>query len=131
MTNICAAIGHAQIENASEILNKKEQIALFYKKELENIDVEFQVEQKETNHSYSMVSILFENEYKKQIIRNRLSKSGIETRPVFFPIHTMPMYYSKEKFKISDNVSKRGINLPSYPELTQLDIKYICDQIKK
>jgi|TARA_B110000027_G_C16122555_1_gene304271 perosamine synthetase len=131
MTNICAAIGHAQIENASEILNKKEQIALFYKKELENIDVEFQVEQKETNHSYWMVSILFENEYKKQIIRNRLSKSGIETRPVFFPIHTMPMYYSKEKFKISDNVSKRGINLPSYPELTQLDIKYICDQIKK
>ena len=130
MTNICAAIGYAQIEKASEILNKKKQIALFYKKELENTDVKFQVEQKGTNHTYWMVSILFENEYKKQKIRKKLTSSGIETRPVFHPIHTMPMYYSKEKFKISENISQRGINLPSYPELTESDVKYICEQIK-
>jgi perosamine synthetase len=42
----------------------------------------------------------------------------------------MPMYYSKEKFEISENISKRGINLPSYPELNESDIKYISDQIK-
>ena len=45
MTNICAAIGLAQLENIQKILYKKRNIYQLYKKYLSNEEVIFQEEQ--------------------------------------------------------------------------------------
>jgi perosamine synthetase len=31
---------------------------------------------------------------------------------------------------VAENLGERGINLPSYPDLSEEDIKYITDKIK-
>jgi perosamine synthetase len=42
----------------------------------------------------------------------------------------MPMYAAKyESLPIAEDISRRGINLPSYPTLTEDDIKSISDTI--
>ena len=132
MTNICAAIGLAQLENISSILEKKQNIAKLYKKLLKNLPIQVH---KETNHvtnSYWMVSILLQSKKIRDKLRKTLAEKQIETRPIFHPIHTMPMYRQKLKnFPIAQNLSKRGINLPSWPNLTKKEIIYICNAIKK
>ena len=43
----------------------------------------------------------------------------------------MPMYNTGEKFEVAEDIGKRGINLPSYPELSESDIKFISGKIKE
>ena len=43
----------------------------------------------------------------------------------------MPMYYKEGvSFPVAESLALRGINLPSYPELNENDVKYVCKTIK-
>jgi len=131
MTNICAAIGLAQLENVELIVEKKKQVADWYKKYLAgNKNVEVHKEQNGTCHTYWMVSILLNNAEDRDSLRDFLDKAGIETRPLFYPVHTMPMYSEKyQRFKNAEYLGWRGMNLPSYPDLTEEQIRYICKNV--
>lgn len=128
MTNICAAIGLAQLESANNILSNKRRVAEFYKEKLSSI-VEVHGEDSDCINSYWMVSILVNPEIRDKL-RAHLKDSGIETRPVFHPMHTMPVYSKKyECHPVAELISSRGLNLPSYPDLTEKELNYICDKI--
>lgn len=131
MTNIQAAIGLAQLEQVQKFLDKKQKIANWYKQELKDSPIEFHNAIGDIYHSYWMCSFLVKGPETRSKLRNKMKESGIETRPTFYPIHTMPVYSTKfEKHPIAEDISLRGINLPSYPGLTKDDIGYICDIIK-
>ena len=131
MTNICAAIGLSQLERADELIAKKIKIADQYKALLHNLPVIVHKEIGDVKHSYWMVSILVEAPELRDSLRDYLKDKGIETRPLFYPVHTMPMYSQKyEKHKNAENIGWRGINLPSYPELKTEDIAFICSSIE-
>jgi perosamine synthetase len=130
MTNLCGAIGLAQLEQVQSILDKKRKIAELYRQLLK--DTEFTVHSEVGNvyHSYWMICILVAQGNRRNPIREHLAKSGIETRPVFYPVHTMPMYSQKyQRHKVAEDIGWRGINLPSYPDLSDTDINYICNTI--
>jgi perosamine synthetase len=132
MTNICAAIGLAQLEQADKFIKKKRLIAEWYKKYLHGIPVTVQGEYGDVVHSYWMVSILTEKPDQRDSLRKILSDAGIETRPLFYPVHTMPMYASRfQRHPIAENLGWRGINLPSWPDLHRDQVKYITDKIRK
>ena len=132
MTNICAAIGLAQLERINDILSKKRQIAELYKELLKDTEFKVHPEVGDVFHSYWMISILIPQADKRDTVREHLSEAGIETRPVFYPVHTMPMYTQKyQKHQVAEDIGWRGINLPSYPDLSPEQINYICDSLKK
>lgn len=132
MTNIAAAIGLAQLENIEEILTLKRRIALTYNKYLEELPISTHQQQAGTTHSYWMYSILVNKQDQRDTLRNHLLEYGIETRPTFYPVHLMPMFNVKQgTFPVAEDISARGINLPSYPDLTELDIQYISNAISK
>ena len=130
MTNICAAIGCAQLERINEILLRKRFVAETYINALKNLPVDYHKESAECHHSYWMFTILVNSEKERTQLRNHLSKSGIETRPTFHPVHTMPMYKENESYPVAEDLGKRGINLPSYPDLKEEDILFIIDKIQ-
>ncbi|MEZ5010008.1 MAG: DegT/DnrJ/EryC1/StrS aminotransferase family protein [Chitinophagales bacterium] len=131
MTNICAAIGLAQLENIDSVLTKKRQIANWYSTKLKDVDaITFHNEMEGAFHSYWMCSILLEKNIARDDLRDLLEKNGIETRPLFYPVHTMPMYSSKyQRHKVAEDLGWRGVNLPSYPELKEEDITIIANLI--
>jgi perosamine synthetase len=130
MTNIAAAIGLAQLERAHEIIERKRAVAALYKKKLDRHGIIFHQEDENVFHSYWMCSILINNKNDRDGLRAHLANNGVETRPLFYPIHTMPMYELKDvKFKVADNISSRGINLPSYPSLSDGDVEFISETI--
>lgn len=131
MTNIQAAIGLAQFEQIDKFINKKRQIANWYKKYLKDLPVKFHDEIGNVKHTYWMNSILVKNIETREPLREYLKENGIETRPTFYPIHTMPIYSEKyEKHAVAEDIALRGINLPSYPALEEADIINICETIK-
>lgn len=132
MTNICAAIGLAQLEQADNFISKKRQIASWYKEALTDAPVAIHSEADDTFHTYWMVTILVNDAIHRDPLREFLAQQEIETRPMFYPVHTMPMYSSKfQRHPVAENLGWRGINLPSYPSLSKEDIEIISTAIHK
>jgi len=130
MTNICAAIGVAQLEQIGSVLSKKRQIAKWYQKFLKDTSFIFHGESDDVFHSYWMNTILLPEEMDRDALKQFLIDRGIETRPMFYPIHTMPIYSKKyEKHQVADRLARRGMNLPSYPGLTEIDVKEIVNTL--
>jgi len=131
MTNICAAIGLGQLERADSLIAKKRQIAEWYKLYLNDSPVILHEESGDVRHSYWMVSMLVPDPADRDPLRDALRKQGVETRPVFYPVHSMPMYSSAfQRHPVAENLGWRGINLPSYPGLDESSVNEICSVIK-
>lgn len=133
MTNICAAIGYGQMFNIDEILHKKRKIFTYYKKYLNKLPLKLHEEIKNTTHSYWLITIKLHNHKIRNKLIKYLKQNSIETRPTFYPVHTMPMYKTNKKlyFPNAKILSSSGINLPSGPLLRKDQIKFICSIIKK
>jgi len=130
MTNICAAIGLAQLENADELIAKKRLIASWYQEFLTDLPLTVHQETENVIHSYWMCSILLNTPEEREPLRTHLLKEGVETRPLFYPVHQMPMYANQESYPIATHISERGMNLPSYPSLTKHDVEQISKIIR-
>jgi perosamine synthetase len=132
MTNLCAAIGCAQMYTIDEVIAKKQRIAEWYRESLADVPVEVHRTQPNTFHSFWMVSILTTEAEDRDPLRAKLKDNGIETRPLFFPIHQMDMYKSNgASFPVAESIALRGINLPSYPALTRDDVWQICAHVRE
>jgi perosamine synthetase len=131
MTNICAAIGCAQLENANEIITKKREIAKWYNIQLNDLPLQLPKKSKDVFHTYWMYTVMLKDADKRDALRVYLKEKGIETRPAFHPAHKMPMYQKEGvSFPVAESLALKGINLPSYPELNESDVKFISEQIK-
>jgi perosamine synthetase len=132
MTNICAAIGCAQLEKADKLIQKKIEIANWYENKLSNLPVVFHSQVGNAKHSFWMVSILLKDSEERNKLRSHLKENGIETRPTFYPVHLMPMYFEKGlSLPVAEGLGNRGINLPSYPDVRENDIEFVCNKIKE
>ena len=132
MTNICAAIGLAQLEQAEQFLANKKRIAAYYRTNLAAVPVAFQQIQDNVEHSWWMVSILAETATVRDHLREHLQRAGIETRPLFNPVHLMPMYFNEGlTLPVSETLAPRGLNLPSWPGLSEEQLRYIVRTIEQ
>ncbi len=131
MTNICAAIGLAQLEQADIFIGKKREVKNLYDEGLKGTSVTTHNEIGNVRHSYWMYSILTEDASDRDELREFLAEAGVETRPLFYPVHTMPMYSRQfQKHPVAENLGWRGLNLPSWPGLSVSQINTICNTIK-
>ena len=132
MTNICAAIGLAQLEQSDKIIMKKRRLANWYHKHLSGLPVEFQKEDKNIFNTYWIFNILVKERKLRDRLRTHLKKAGVETRPGFFPVHTMPVYSGNPgEYPVAEDLAYRAVSLPSYPGLKEKDIINICSSIRK
>lgn len=131
MTNICAAIGVAQLERVDTFLAAKRKIAARYRANMVDVNLKFQEESEGSCHSHWMVTFLVPDASLRDPLREWLEERGIETRPAFYPIHTMPMYNQhSEIHPFADDIACRGINVPSWPGLQDSQVDYICNSIR-
>ena len=132
MTNICAAIGLAQLEQAETFIIQKRRIAEWYRLKLTDVPVTMHSEVGDVRHSFWMVSILVQNPCDRDPLREALRQKSIETRPVFCPVHSMPMYSSAfQRHPVAESLGWRGINLPSYPSLDASSVDEICSVVRE
>jgi dTDP-4-amino-4,6-dideoxygalactose transaminase len=68
-----------------------------------------------------------------EALRIYLDKAGIESRPLWKPMHKQPVFRNCPAYTngVSESVFKRGICLPSGPMVTEEDVTYIIQTIKQ
>lgn len=134
MTNVAAAIGLAQLEKVNWHVTRRREIATQYARCLGDVPgVRFQAEKPWARNVYWMTSVVLDEQWPdRDLVMEKLADAGIETRPFFYPMHTLPIYCKSARgqdYPISEKVAARGINLPSSAKLTEEDVGYICDQL--
>lgn len=133
MTNVQAALGLAQLERIDEIIAKKRLIFEWYKEGLKDIEgIKLNYEAPWAKNVYWMVCLEVEGYTEKQRdeLMKRLKEKNIDTRPYFYPLSDMPMF-EKTDTPIAHKVYQRGLNLPSYFDITREDVQYICEVIRE
>jgi len=130
MTNMQAAIGCAQMEKIDFLLSEREKIMNIYNSFLSEY-VKLPTTLKDTKSVCWLYSILLPDEVDRNEIIHKLSELGIESRPLFFPLNTMPPYsnFKLNENKIAKNISSRGINLPTFVGITEKEIEFISKSL--
>ena len=128
MTNLQAAIGVAQLERVDKFIEIKRKNARLYTELLSDLkDVQLPVEEKWAMNTYWMYSILTD---KRDEIIKAFERNSIEPRRMFYGLHEMPPYEKKGVCPVSEELSKKGLSLPSSTKLIVEDIEFITDTIK-
>jgi dTDP-4-amino-4,6-dideoxygalactose transaminase len=67
-----------------------------------------------------------------EAMRVALDTAGIESRPLWKPMHRQPVYKNAPAYTngVSESLFKRGMCLPSGPYVSDDDVRYIVEQIK-
>ena len=65
-----------------------------------------------------------------------LAKRGIETRTFFIPIHQQPVFqkmglFKGERYPVAEEISRKGMYLPSSSGLKEEEIEFIVNAIKE
>ncbi len=132
MSNIQAAIGCAQLERIDELLFKKRQIFKFYKEHLDKFPLQINSEPENTKNGYWMPTIVVDEDIKfnREDILNEFKKNNIDARVFFWPLSSLPMFENKKENKNSYNINERGINLPSYHDISEKDQLRVINVLK-
>ncbi|KAA8996590.1 DegT/DnrJ/EryC1/StrS family aminotransferase [Paenibacillus spiritus] len=133
MTNLQAAVGLGQIENIGWHLEQRRRVAEVYINKLGEYKELFtlQPEMSWAKHTYWMVSVLLTDKVKieRDQLMKLLENDGIETRPLFYPMHIMPPYFEDSSYPVSDKISARGFNIPTNAVLKDEEIDFICERL--
>jgi perosamine synthetase len=65
-------------------------------------------------------------EAERDLVMARLDDLGIETRPVFYPMHQLPPYRDDAPYPVADMRASRGVTLPMHQGLRPTDIDRIA-----
>jgi perosamine synthetase len=131
MTNLQAALGVAQMERIDEFIAKRRQVMQWYRDCLgTHPKLRLNREAPGTKNVYWMVCLEIEgiSEDVRTVLMTRLRSVGVDTRPYFYPISDMPMYERAET-PVAHEVSRRGMNLPSYTDLSEGDVRQISESV--
>ncbi|MFH1958584.1 MAG: DegT/DnrJ/EryC1/StrS family aminotransferase [bacterium] len=135
MTNLQAAIGAAQVERFSQLVEARIKNARLYNSYLKDVPgITLPPETEGIKNVYWMYSILVEDEFgmTRDELRTYLAKRGIETRTFFIPMHLQPVYYKQykgEEYPVSEELCRKGMYLPSSSGLEKDEIKFIAESI--
>lgn len=133
MTNIAAAIGVAQMETIDQALASRALLAKWYDEAFAAYEDKIVIPKQLSwaKHVFWMYTIYLRDgdEFKREKVRQYMDEMGIETRPVFYPMHVLPPYAEDTAYPVADLWASRGINLPTHQDLTQTDVQRIVETL--
>lgn len=115
MPNINAALGCAQLESLSKYIREKRMRAQAYAELFANSDWTFVIEPKYAHSNYWLCAVLTNSREERDDFLEISNKEGIMTRPLWEPLHTLPMYAKclRGELKNTLHIADRLVNLPS------------------
>lgn len=143
LPHLQAAMGLAQVENATKLVEARRNVGLLYQKHLNDFKeyLQLPVEKEYVKSVYWMYSVVLKDNVKmsKEECMNKLSEKGIETRGFFIPGHKQPVFMNKKiknspdcrgNYPVSEKISDRGFYLPSSSNLDEKTIEEISRTLK-
>ncbi|MBT6048842.1 MAG: LegC family aminotransferase [Candidatus Scalindua sp.] len=133
LTNIQAAMGVAQMECLDKFVEIKRKNAFGYQNLISSIDgIEFLWEKPWVKSNFWFYTVKVSNGHKKSLMDYLISKN-IQVRPIWKPIHTLPMYEYCQAYKIENtiNIYETAFNLPCSVSLKEDEILFVVKNINE
>ena len=140
MSSMQAALGLAQLERIEELLEHKRQIFRWYEERLAGLGgVALNHESPGTKNVYWMVTVITDPRFglTKERLMELMGERGIDTRPFFHPLSSIPAYReteqaarARERNRVAYRLAPYGLNLPSGMNMTEEKVSYVCDALK-
>lgn len=137
MMNIPAAIGLAQLEQADWHIRRRREVAATYLQLLQSVPtLRWQAEHASARHAYWMFTVILGDEWRgsRDEVITQMQERGVETRPVFYPMHVLPPYRESargEEFPVAEELAWRGLSLPTWAGLSPDDLSYVCECLRE
>jgi len=139
MSNIHAALGLAQMENAADYIERRRQNNRVYRELLRDVpEIRFQEERDWAKNVYWMNGIVVEkgrNGITRDQLIGRLQEQGIETRRFFVGMHRQPSLRKfcdvDDDFPVSNELTESGLYLPSGSGLTDDQIRRVSFAVRE
>lgn len=139
LTNVACALLCAQLERRDALLRRRREIFTQYRERLAGIPgIDFQPVAPWAERAPWLFCITVDG---KRYGRDRddlvrlLDADGIETRPFFIPLHTLPPYVDGWRrhgrpLPVTERLGATGMNLPTYPQLADQDLARVAAAIQ-
>jgi perosamine synthetase len=141
MSNLQAAMGMAQLERADELVARKREIFGWYRDELGHVSgAMLNAEPAGSVNSYWMSTLVWDRHLglDKGEMMATLKGHGIDTRPFFHPLSSLPAYAHSSAARDARQanvhayrVSPYGVNLPSSARLTRAEAAWVGEHVRR
>jgi len=135
LTNVACAILCAQLERFPELIAGRQRIFDGYRRRLEGVaGIGFQPVATWATPAPWLFCITVDSERlgcSRDELAAVLDRAGIETRPFFHPLHTMPPYSNGTwtNLEVTERVAASGLNLPTSTMVRDPELDRIADAI--
>ena len=127
LTNLAAALGLAQLELLPAFLERKREVAAFYRARLGALDLTLPPAPAGMAPTFWLFSVLFRGEWLEPL--KALEAKGIQTRPLWTALHLMPPYRSCPMLgsgQVAADLCARGLSLPCSTSVTGAELDEVA-----
>ncbi len=133
LSNVCAGIGRGQLRVLQKRIAQKRAIFHQYERLLNDIpQIHWVPEPKGSFSNYWLSCLTIDGINPRRLI-SALDDHQIESRPIWKPMHLQPVFVQYRYYggKVSEELFKKGICLPSDTKMTQADIERVALRLRQ
>ena len=126
-TDLQAVVGLEQMKKLAYRVERKKEIGKLYEKLLADVK---QIEFVPTNYDNTtpwFIDILVED---REGLKTYLKEHGVGSRDFYPPLHAEPAYGYEGSYPVTEEISRKGLWLPSAAQLKDVEIEEVCTHIK-
>jgi perosamine synthetase len=140
LTNVACALLCAQLERSEALIARRREIFALYRELLDGVPgLEFQPTADWAQPTPWLFSVLVdERRYGKSRdeLAEALGRDGIETRPFFIPLHTLPPFQAEsvergDRLRVTEELGISGLNLPTHTQLENEQVVAVAEVIRR
>ncbi len=133
MPNIAAAIGCGQMERIEELIARKRAIFEYYHSGLEDLPLRVNpLDAPDRVHGYWMPTFVVDEgiPFDRDLLLARFKECNIDGRVFFWPLSETGHFEPRHATPVSKSISTRGVNLPSYHDLTDEEVDRVVSIVR-
>jgi perosamine synthetase len=134
MSNIQAAMGCAQLERMTELLERKREIFLYYREQIARLPgASTNPEPPGTRNGAWMPTVVFapQSGVSRERLQREFAAENIDARVFFWPLSSLPTFAPVKDNVAAYSLPERAINLPSYHDLTYAEQDRVLETLRR
>jgi perosamine synthetase len=138
MTEMSALLGRVQFGHLDEYLARRREISKIYKQELSDVArIKMVLPESDESSSFWKVPLLLDHGLDRVRITRQLADVGVSVDWAYHPaLHLQPVFmelygYREGSLPKSEDILSRHLCLPCHPRLTDDDVCYVSEQLRK
>jgi perosamine synthetase len=132
ISNIQAAIGCGQMERIDDLIDRKREILNYYRDQLESHPgISLNPEPEGTEIGAWMPNAVFDSDagIVTEDLQHRFAENNIDARVFFHPLSKLSIFDDQPKNQLAYDIASRAINLPSYHDLTEIELQRVVNTV--